>query len=187
MVIHVGNTFSGGDRDLYMSSGGTDIFVEVMMLAVSALASREWDLRFAALIALQDQNVMGRGVVGFRLEGLDWGDKAAEQVVNKSFVLDAVDLALGHHRWDDLGYDPPFAQDHLRRFRQMVEMFDPSTAVADPRESPSLDGLVADCCVRHRVLSPLPWYGTGVRRGKTIRACSGVRVTVDHFARKEAA
>lgn len=151
----MGNRFGG---DLYMSNGGTEVFVEVLMLAVSALASREWELRFAALVAAQDQAISGRGTVGFNLEDLDWGDVPTEHAMNKNFVLDTVDLALSHHRWDELGYDPPFAQNFLRRFRQMVEAFDPSTAVLDSRRFPPLEDVVAVSCVRHRVLSPLSYY-----------------------------
>ncbi|MFC7642377.1 hypothetical protein ACFQX6_16530 [Streptosporangium lutulentum] len=101
------NRFRGGGSYLYMSNGGTEVFVEVLTLAVSALASREWEFRFAALIAEQDQTAFGRGVVGFDLEDLDWGDAPAEHTTNKGFVVEVVDLALSRHRWDELGYDPP--------------------------------------------------------------------------------
>lgn len=141
-----------------MSNGGTEVFVEVLTLAVSALASREWEFRFAALIAEQDQTAFGRGVVGFDLEDLDWGDAPAEHTTNKGFVVEVVDLALSRHRWDELGYDPPFVQDSLRRFRQMVKAFDPSTAVPEPRRFPVPEEVVAVSCVRHRVLSPLSYY-----------------------------
>ena len=60
--------------------------------------------------------------------------------MNKDFVLRTVDLALSRHRWDELGYDPPFAQDYLRRFRRMVEGFDPSTAVPRSRGFPAVRG-----------------------------------------------
>ncbi|OEJ56709.1 hypothetical protein BGM19_00175 [Streptomyces agglomeratus] len=68
------NVFDGGDgQHLEMTNGGTAVFVDVLMLAVSTLAHEPWDFRFAALLTLQDQNVMGRGVVGFDLAELDWG------------------------------------------------------------------------------------------------------------------
>jgi hypothetical protein len=53
----MGNIIStdGVDVDVDMSNGGTEVFVEVMMLAVSGLARREWDFRFAARIAGMDQ------------------------------------------------------------------------------------------------------------------------------------
>lgn len=154
----MGNTISGGGRYLYMSNGGTDVFVEVFMLAVSALASRDWDYRFAGLIALRDQVVFGRGTVGFDLEDIHWGDSPAEQAVNKRFVLSATDLALSRHRWDELGYDPPFAEGYLQDFRHMLEAFDPSTALPDSDVFPASEDVVAAFCARHRVLAPLLAY-----------------------------
>jgi hypothetical protein len=162
----MGNTISGGGRDLYMSNGGTEVFVEVLMLAVSALACREWDFRFAGLIARRDQVVFGLGAVGFDLEEIDWGVPPAEHAVNKEFVLSTVDLALSRHRWDELGYDPPFAEGYLRDFRQMVEAFDPSTAVPDPRIFPATEDVTPFSCARHRVLVPLLAYPACVFCGR---------------------
>lgn len=79
------NVFEGGDgRYLEMTNGGTAVFVDVLMLAVSALAREPWDFRFAALLTLQDQNVMGRGVVGFDLAELDWGDTPQERAAPRT-------------------------------------------------------------------------------------------------------
>ncbi|MHC0431719.1 hypothetical protein ACX6XY_16280 [Streptomyces sp. O3] len=66
------NIFSGDSHDLDLSNGATAVFVDVLMLAVSDLASEDWDFRFAALLTLQDQNVMGRGAVGFDLAESDY-------------------------------------------------------------------------------------------------------------------
>ncbi|MFE7840466.1 hypothetical protein ACFU53_31760 [Streptomyces sp. NPDC057474] len=43
------NIFSGGSHDLDLSNGATAVFIDVLMLAVSDLASEDWDFRFAAL------------------------------------------------------------------------------------------------------------------------------------------
>ncbi|MFF8234870.1 hypothetical protein [Streptomyces caelestis] len=92
------NVFEGGDGQyLEMTNGGTAVFVDVLMLAVSALAHEPWDFRFAALLTLQDQNVMGRGAVGFGLAELDWGDTPQERAAAKDFLLRVLDLALSHH------------------------------------------------------------------------------------------
>ncbi|MEU0375585.1 hypothetical protein ABZ070_36955 [Streptomyces sp. NPDC006283] len=66
------NIFSGGSHDLDLSNGATAVFIDVLTLAVSDLASEDWDFRFAALLTLQDQNVMGRGATGFDLAEFDW-------------------------------------------------------------------------------------------------------------------
>ncbi|MFI9153299.1 hypothetical protein [Streptomyces sp. NPDC053367] len=152
------NVFGAGGDSLDLSNNATQVFVEVLTLAVSALAEREWDHRFAALLALQDQNVMGRGAVGFDLADLDWGPSAEEREAAKDFVLRVVALAARRHRWDELGYDPPHAEAGLRRFRAIVEGFDPATAHPAAGALPA-EGCAA-CCVRHRVLGALPlWDG----------------------------
>ncbi|MER7793540.1 hypothetical protein [Streptomyces sp. NPDC097640] len=157
--------FGGGSGGLSLSNGGTDVFLDVLTLAVSDLARDAWDFRFAALLALQDQSVMGRGAVGFDLEEIDWGTAPAERARAKGFVVRVVDLALRRHRWDELGYEPPFAEGYLRRFRAMVsafgvEAFEPAEAVRRHGDGvfPGPDGAAVASCVPHRVLSALPYW-----------------------------
>ncbi|GKQ34848.1 hypothetical protein [Streptomyces sp. A012304] len=153
----MGNVFRAGADNLYLSNGGTEVFVEVLTLAVAELAAEPWELRFGALLAAQDQRVMGRGAVGFDLTELDWGATAAERAAARGFLLRVIDLAAGRHRWDELGYDPPYVSDHLLRFRRMVEAFEPP-ATAPPGEA--LPAPAVASCAAHRVLSGLPlWEG----------------------------
>ncbi|MDH6125910.1 hypothetical protein [Kitasatospora sp. GP82] len=42
------NRFSAGAREPYLSDGGTEVFAEVLMLAVSAPAERDREYGFAA-------------------------------------------------------------------------------------------------------------------------------------------
>jgi hypothetical protein len=157
----VGNTFAGGGDSLYLSNGGTAVFVDVLTLAVSALVEEPWDYRFAALLSLQDQNIMGRGTVGFDLDDIDWGAAPEDRARNKNFVLRATDLALDRHRWDELDYDPPFAADYLRRFRAMVDAYTPFPGGERwPGAFPGDEEAAMASCARHRVLSALPhWEG----------------------------
>ncbi|WP_405752463.1 hypothetical protein OHA19_32205 [Streptomyces sp. NBC_00012] len=156
----MGNTFHGGGRSLSMSNGGTDVFVDVLVLAVSDLAESVWQYRFATLLTLQDQGAMGRGVVGFDLEEIDWGSSTDERATAKDFILRVIDLALRRHRWDELGYEPPFAEGYLRQYREMVVTFDPAGA---ERQSgrfpfPGPEEAAMASCVRHRVLcAPAYW------------------------------
>jgi hypothetical protein len=155
----VSNSFSGGGDELDLTNGGTEVFVDVLMLAVSSVARAEWHVRFAGLLAWQDQFVRGRGMVGFDLAEIHWGTSPAEQEENRAFVLEVIELALRRHRWEELSYDPPFAEAYLRRFRGMVAGFAPSAG--GPRaERPTMpdDDIVVASCVRHRVLAPLPEY-----------------------------
>ncbi|MEW2615693.1 hypothetical protein AB0937_37110 [Streptomyces sp. NPDC047880] len=152
------NIFSGGGRELDLSNGGTEVFVEVLMLAVSTLACEAWDLRFAALLTLQDQNMMGRGAVGFHLEEVDWGTGESERARSKDFVLRATALAASGHRWSELGYHPPRVRDHLDQFRIMVEHFTPPAGSGPYQHFPGPDRAATTSCARHRVLSGLPYW-----------------------------
>ncbi|MEU9179906.1 hypothetical protein AB0C90_24195 [Streptomyces sp. NPDC048550] len=153
------NVFDGGDgKYLEMTNGGTAVFLDVLMLAVSALAHETWDFRFAALLTLQDQNVMGRGVVGFGLAELDWGDTPQEAAAAKDFLLRVLDLALTRHRWEELTYEPPRVEGYLRTYRAMVEEFDPATARAGSCVLPGPQEAAMASCVRHRVLDALPFW-----------------------------
>ncbi|RKN65503.1 hypothetical protein D7231_24740 [Streptomyces klenkii] len=156
----MGNVFGGGEKSLYLSNGGTEVFIDVLMLAVSDLAHEEWDYRFAALLTLQDQNVMGRGAVGFDLQDIAWGTTPRERARSKDFVLRATALALSGHRWSELGYDPPLVRDHLHRFIAMVESFAPADAAHPAGGFPGPDDRATASCAQHRILSALPhWEG----------------------------
>ncbi|MGW3039433.1 hypothetical protein ACWC9T_05125 [Kitasatospora sp. NPDC001159] len=151
------NLFEGGGRELELRNGATEVLVEVLMLAVTALAREDWDHAFAAELARQDQNLMGRGMVGLRLEDLDWGPDPER---GRAFALAVVDLALTRHRWDELDHEPPYAEDHLRTLRLLIEHTRPAPVPpADPTE------VMAASCRRHRVLTPIAWYPACVRCG----------------------
>ncbi|MFI6036623.1 hypothetical protein ACIBBD_21105 [Streptomyces sp. NPDC051315] len=153
----MGNVFRAGADSMYLSNGGTEVFVEVLTLAVAELAERPWELRFAALLARQDQSVLGRGAVGFDLAELGWGGTAGERAAAKAFVLAVTGLAARRHRWEELGYEPPYAPEYLRRFREIAEGFEPPAGgpPGDALPPPAVAG-----CTRHRVLSALPdWEG----------------------------
>ncbi|MEV7512790.1 hypothetical protein ACIPRL_10720 [Streptomyces sp. NPDC090085] len=153
------NVFRGGDgRSLEMTNSGTAVFVDVLSLAVAALAREPWHFRFAALLTLQNQNVMGRGVVGFGLADLDWGDGPEERAAAKEFLLSVLDLALSRHRWEELAYEAPRAEGHLRAYRAMVEAFDPATARTGAGVLPGPEEAAMASCVRHRVLEALPFW-----------------------------
>ncbi|MFH8786910.1 hypothetical protein [Streptomyces roseoverticillatus] len=173
----MGNVFGSGSGsgstgdDLCLSNGGTAAFLDALWLAVSDLARRPWDFRFAAFLALRDQNVMGRGVVGFDLEDIDWGGTPAERARAKDFVLRVIDLALERHRWDELTYEPPYVPGYLRRYRAMVEAFTPPPRPAGEDVFPGPDAAVTASCVRHRVLDALPyWEGCVFCTGGTMRS-----------------
>ncbi|WP_328766985.1 hypothetical protein [Streptomyces sp. NBC_00286] len=58
------NIFSGGSHDLDLSNGATAVFIDVLMPAVSDLASEDWDFRFAAIRRTSGVQPSHRDVVG---------------------------------------------------------------------------------------------------------------------------
>ncbi|KEF08317.1 hypothetical protein ADK78_05180 [Kitasatospora aureofaciens] len=156
----MGNVFSGGKQSLYLTNGGTEAFIDVLTPAVTGLAEDLWDFRFAALLTLQDQQVMGRGAVGFDLHGIAWSATARERARSKDFVLRARTLALSRHRWNELGYTPSSVHGHLRQFEAMVEPFAPAYGPDLATGFPGPDERAIVSCSRHRILSALPlWDG----------------------------
>lgn len=110
-----------GESAVDMSNGGTSVLLSVLLLAGSHLASDDWDRRLVMWLATRDQSIVGVGTVGFDLEHLAWTD--ADFARQKAFVLSVIDLALRRHRWDRLGYEPPFVEDYLLRLRTLVSRF----------------------------------------------------------------
>ncbi|MBD0694879.1 hypothetical protein [Streptomyces sp. CBMA123] len=111
------NPFRGGGHELDLGNGATEVLVEVLMLAVTAPARDDWQHAFAAELARQDQNLMGRGTVGLDLDALDWGPDPER---GRAFALAVVDLALTHHRWDELDYHPASAEADLHALRRIL-------------------------------------------------------------------
>ncbi|MFI9362372.1 hypothetical protein ACIG5E_15175 [Kitasatospora sp. NPDC053057] len=149
------NPFRGGGHELDLGNGATEVLVEVLMLAVTALARDDWQHAFAAELARQDQNLMGRGMVGLDLDELDWGPDPER---GRAFALAVVDLALTRHRWDELGYHASYAEADLQALRRLLTALHPTPgAPPDPTDS------MAATCRHHRILTPLPWYPACVR------------------------
>ncbi len=113
--------------DLQMSNGGTTVFLSVLLLAGSDLASSDWEKTLMVWLAEKDQAVTGSGVVGFDLSQIKWD--AVSFLEQQSFLLKVIDLALERHRWSVLGYEPgpdqgqPWVLDDLRHFKVLVTAF----------------------------------------------------------------
>jgi hypothetical protein len=118
----VGNVFRGGELDLRLSNGATDVFLSVLQFALSDLADDPWQRALAQWVAWHDQNLVGGGTVGFGLEEVHW--EPAEFAAQKAFLLRVLDTALTRYRWDELCYDPPRADAYLHRYREVVAAFE---------------------------------------------------------------
>jgi hypothetical protein len=146
----MGNRFCGGPHDLKLSNGATDVFLSVLQFALSDLATSPWERALAQWVAWHDQNLAGRGVVGFDLEDIAWDPARFPE--QKAFVLQAIDTALTGYRWDELCYDPPHAQTYLHAYRQLVDGFElPTTARPVDRYGWPGPHDEETFCPRHRV------------------------------------
>jgi hypothetical protein len=115
--------------DLHMSNGLTTVFLSVLLLAGSDLASNDWEKTLMVWLAEKDQGVIGSGIVGFDLVRMKWDtDSFLEQ---QRFLLSMIDLALERHRWEVLGYAPgpdenqPWVLSALQDFKILVAAFKP--------------------------------------------------------------
>jgi hypothetical protein len=89
--------------DIRMSNGLTSVFMDVLTLAASSLASTVRELEIAAWIASKDQGVYGPGTVGFDIADIPWDADPAEE---QAFLLRSITAARSKIGWDKLGYDP---------------------------------------------------------------------------------
>lgn len=118
-----------GGPELALSNGGTDVLFDVVTLAGCRLARTRWEQHLILMFATGHR--AARGVTGFDLAELPW---TADWPAEKAFFLTVLDLAADRYRWDELGYDPPYAHDDVKRYRDMVAGFTPRAAL--PGEGP---------------------------------------------------
>jgi hypothetical protein len=116
------NVFRAGERVMRLSNGATAVFLSVWQFALSDLAGNSWERAFAQWIARHDTQILGLGMVGFGLDEIDWDP--VQFPSQKAFLVRALDTALTRHRWAELCYDPPHAEENLRNCRQLVEPFE---------------------------------------------------------------
>jgi hypothetical protein len=125
----VGNWFGVGDTpggpELGLSNGGTDVLFDVLTLAGCHLARTTWEQHLILMFATCHR--AGRGTSGFDLIDLPW---TADWPAEKAFFLAVLDLAAGRYRWDELGYDPPYAHGNVTHYRDMVAGFTPRPALS---------------------------------------------------------
>jgi hypothetical protein len=123
LVINMANWISNekAKDEFQLSNGATYVLVSVLILAGSDTATTPWEQELVTWISEHDQSVFGTGVVGFDIDRIAW--RKDDFIAQKAFVLRMVDLALARRRWDVLSYDPPYAQDHLAKFRQLIDAY----------------------------------------------------------------
>jgi hypothetical protein len=139
----------GDDQYLQLSNGSTSVLLAVLLLSGSELATSTWEQELMTWLAEHDHGVFGSGMVGFDLDEIAWDAMHFE--ARQRFVLRVIDLAAQRHRWDELGYEPPFVAAHLSTLRALVADYRPDPhATADDWSWMSPPQRLVKCD-RHRV------------------------------------
>ncbi|WP_157556997.1 hypothetical protein [Nocardia acidivorans] len=145
----MGNHFSADaiGLDVYMTSGGTDVFCEVIALAGTPVAETLWQQNL--VLHFCDLERFRSGISGFDLAELPWTQTHRQE---KDFFLDLLDRANHRIGWEKLHYTPTI--DHnLGAFTQMLIAFHPSPTI----DSDLGDWTIAprpyflDKCLRHTI------------------------------------
>jgi hypothetical protein len=131
-----------------MNNGLTSVVLSVLVLAGSSLATAPWQQQMVIWLASRDQDVYGRGLVGFDLAQLPWQIEIFE--AQKSFLLEMVARAENKTGWERLSYQPhlEWVMRSLEALQILLEAF----VVGDVPPEPVVTDFVVVVCEKHRVL-----------------------------------
>jgi hypothetical protein len=90
--------------DIKMSNGLTSVFIEVLALAASSLASTARQHELATWFSSKDQAIYGAGNVGFDVGEIPWETESLTQ--DRGFLLRSIDAAKSRVGWNKLDYRP---------------------------------------------------------------------------------
>src|SRR6476661_6447334 len=115
----------GPDDCLKMSNGLTAVFIDVLVLAGSALAATEREKELIVWLAGHDQGISRLGTVGFDISDIPW--TMAGFVTERAFLLRVIEAAQSGFGWDRLAYQPNEAllRPALAKFLDLINNFDP--------------------------------------------------------------
>lgn len=107
---------------LKMSNGLTEVFLHVLVLNGSALATSDGERDLITWLPRHNQNVVGRGTVGFDLRAMPWSENFHQE---KDFLLRTIDAARSRSLWEKLDYGPraDWVIWTLNEFQKMIESF----------------------------------------------------------------
>ena len=87
-----------------LSNGATSVLYHTILLSGSKIAQTNWEKKFLIWLAERDQNVIGLGIVGFNVAELGWIKNEFE--LQKSFIVNSIELSLDNKEWKNLPYNP---------------------------------------------------------------------------------
>lgn len=128
------NFIGFGSDNLSMSNGLTDVFLNVLILSGSQLATTDAERRLIVWLAERDQNKRGAGTVGFDIGEMPWDpDNFAD---SKAFMLNTIQFAQQKAGWETLGYKPDTGMlfPVLEKFYEMVSAFTVNEILPDSLE-----------------------------------------------------
>jgi hypothetical protein len=99
------------------------VFISVLSLNASHLASTETEIDLAIWLASCDQVVVESKVVSFDISEMTWSADSFE--ADKMFLLRVIELSMSKHYWNMLDYAPheQWTEDLLARFRDLIKEF----------------------------------------------------------------
>lgn len=109
--------------DLFMSNVLTDVFLNVLILSGSRLATTEDEKRLIVWLAERDQSKRGGGTVGFDIGEMPWNPENFSE--SKTFMLNVIRFAEQRLGWETLDYTPnkEMIFPALKKFYKMVSEF----------------------------------------------------------------
>lgn len=112
------------DQWLTMSNQGTDCFLELLLLAASALEQTPAQRGLIAFLADQREiNRIAPGTAGFDVEEMPW--ESDSRLEDAAFLTRVAETAKSRSGWEKLGYTPEeqIVFPWLDRFAEMVRSF----------------------------------------------------------------
>lgn len=107
------------DISVKMSNGGTDVFINVLVLSGSELAEADSEKRMIVYLAERDQ-VIGQGAVGFCITDMPWSRDTFSR--DKEFLIKVIHGAKSGLGWEKLEYSPneEIIAGYLENFESLI-------------------------------------------------------------------
>lgn len=118
------NFIGYNNEQLQLSNGLTDVFLNVLILSGTRLATNDAEKRMIVWLAEKDQSKRGMGTVGFDIGEMPWDPEKFSEC--KSFLLNTIQAAEDKLGWETLDYKPNknLLFPALKQFREMVSSFE---------------------------------------------------------------
>lgn len=107
-----------------MSNGGTDAFLNVLLISGSPLAKTISQKRLLVWLAEKDQ-IVSRGCSGFNIIDMPWDLDTFDE--DKMFLISVINAALERRHWELLDYSPnvEIIDRYLEQFKSLLTAITP--------------------------------------------------------------